>query len=58
MTFERIINLNFILLDHPVILVPVTLSFNKSYIHSAITLEKVFPKPLCSAHADVSKTFI
>ncbi|VDH96513.1 Hypothetical predicted protein [Mytilus galloprovincialis] len=37
---------------HPVILVPVTLSFNNSYIHTAITLEKVFPKPLCSAHAD------
>lgn len=35
---------------HPVILVPVTLNFNKSGIHTTITLEKVFPKPLCSAN--------
>lgn len=37
---------------HPVKLVPVTLSFNRSHIYTTITLERVFPKPLCSANAD------
>ncbi|CAC5408311.1 unnamed protein product [Mytilus coruscus] len=36
---------------HPAKLVPVTLIVNRTHIYAIVTLEKVFPKPQCYAHA-------